>query len=303
MKIGFIGLGNMGLPMALNLLKNRKFDVMGYDINPYSLRKFKKNRGKISKSLKEIINFSDVIITCLPGPKQIQKVAFGKNKIIKNIGIKKIWIDCSTNSLKCCALIKKRLGKNSKYFLDAPMSGGSTRAKSGELSIYVGGDKKIFSKVKIIFNTIGKLIYYLGSSGAGYATKIAQVSLCYLSYLSLSEALMLGVKSGANPKTMLEIINNSASGSFTSKKYGPNMVNGNYDRSFALGLSYKDLTLANDIIRKEKIRLPITELTTKIYRKALEKYGPKANHLKAIRLMEENNKLFFQTIKKREGNK
>ena len=99
MKIGFIGLGNMGLPMALNLLKNRKFDVMGYDINPYSLRKFKKNRGKVSKSLKEIINFSDVIITCLPGPKQIQKVAFGKNKIIKNIGIKKIWIDCSTNSI------------------------------------------------------------------------------------------------------------------------------------------------------------------------------------------------------------
>ena len=77
------------------------------------------------------------------------------------------------------------------------------------------------------------------------------------------------------------------------------MVNGNYDRSFVLGLSYKDLTLANDIIRKEKIRLPITELTTKIYRKALEKYRPKANHLKAIRLMEENNKLFFQTVKRR----
>ena len=293
MKIGFIGLGNMGMPMALNLHKSKKIDLLGYDVSPKSLKQFKSKKGKATSSLDELIKFSDVIITCVPGPKQIKALSIGKGKIIDQLGQNKIWIDCSTNSLTCFNLLKQKLSKKINQFVDATISGGNLKAQSGDLSIFIGGNKKTVSKIKFIFNILGKNIYYLNKLGAGYVAKIAQVSLCYLNYLSLSESLMLGVKSGIKPKTMLEIIDKSASGGYTSTRYGPNMINGDYDPSFFLGLSMKDLNLANEIIKLQKLKLPIMNLTSKIYNKAIKKYGPNSNHLKVIKLLEQNNKLTF----------
>jgi len=290
MNIGFIGLGKMGMPIALNLNKSKKINLKGFDTNKKIIKKFNSIGGKSSSSLQEIIKFSDILISCLPGPKQIKSIAIGKKKIIDNLS-NKIWIDCSTNSLSCYNLLKKKLGKNLKNFIDAPISGGNLKAKTGELSIFIGGSKKLYKKTQTIFNILGKNLYFLGISGAGYAAKISQVSLCYLNYLSLSEALMLGVKSGIKPKTMLQIIDKSASGGYTSTRYGPDMINGSYDPSFSLGLSFKDLKLAQEIINLKKIKLPITNLTTKIYSKALKIYGSNANHLKVIKLLENQNKL------------
>jgi len=290
MNIGFIGLGKMGMPMALNLNKSKKINLKGFDTNKKIIKEFNSIGGKSSSSLQEIIKFSDILISCLPGPKQIKSIAIGKKKIIDNLS-NKIWIDCSTNSLSCYNLLKKKLGKNLKNFIDAPISGGNLKAKTGELSIFIGGSKKLYKKTQAIFNILGKNLYFLGVSGAGYAAKISQVSLCYLNYLSLSEALMLGVKSGIKPKTMLQIIDKSASGGYTSTRYGPDMINGSYDPSFSLGLSLKDLKLAQEIINLKKIKLPITNLTTKIYSKALKMYGSNSNHLKVIKLLENQNKL------------
>ena len=290
MNIGFIGLGKMGMPMALNLNKSKKINLKGFDTNKKIIKEFNSIGGKSSSSLQEIIKFSDILISCLPGPKQIKSIAIGKKKIIDNLS-NKIWIDCSTNSLSCYNLLKKKLGKNLKNFIDAPISGGNLKAKTGELSIFIGGSKKLYKKTQTIFNILGKNLYFLSVGGAGYAAKISQVSLCYLNYLSLSEALMLGVKSGIKPKTMLQIIDKSASGGYTSTRYGPDMINGSYDPSFSLGLSLKDLKLAQEIINLKKIKLPITNLTTKIYSKALKIYGSNANHLKVIKLLENQNKL------------
>ena len=205
MKIGFIGLGNMGMPMALNLHKSKKIDLLGYDVSAKSLKKFKSKKGKATSTLEDLIKFSDVIITCVPGPKQIKALSIGKGKIIDQLGNNKIWVDCSTNSLTCFNLLKQKLSKKINQFVDATISGGNLKAQSGDLSIFIGGNKKTVNKLKFVFNILGKNIYYLNKPGAGYAAKIAQVSLCYLNYLSLSESLMLGVKSGIKPKTMLEI--------------------------------------------------------------------------------------------------
>ena len=111
MKIGFIGLGNMGMPMALNLHKSKKIDLLGYDVSPKSLKQFKSKKGNTTNSLEELIKFSDVIITCVPGPKQIKALSIGKNKIIDQLVKNKIWIDCSTNSLTCFNLLKQKLNK------------------------------------------------------------------------------------------------------------------------------------------------------------------------------------------------
>ena len=218
MKIGFIGLGNMGMPMALNLHKSKIIDLLGYDVSAKSLKQFKSKKAKATSSLDELIKFSDVIITCVPGPKQIKALSIGKGKIIDQLGNNKIWIDCSTNSLTCFNLLKQKLSKKINQFVDATISGGNLKAQSGDLSIFIGGNKKTVNKLKFVFNILCKNIYYLNKPGAGYAAKIAQVSLCYLNYLSLSESLMLGVKSGIKPKTMLEIIDKSASGGYTSTR-------------------------------------------------------------------------------------
>jgi len=292
-KVGFIGLGNMGLPMAINLSKSKKIDLIGYDVNKSSIKKLTSKKAKATSSLDEVIKFADVIITCVPGPKQIKQLSIGKNKIIDQLGKNKIWIDCSTNSLNCFNLLKQKLKSKINRFIDATISGGNLKAASGKLSIFIGGNSKTSKKLSYVFKILGTNLYYLNKPGAGYAAKIAQVSLCYLNYLSLSESLMLGVKSGIKPKTMLEIIDKSASGGYTSTRYGPNMINGDYDPSFFLGLSMKDLNLANEIIKLQKLNLPILNLTSKIYKKALKKYGPNSNHLKVIKLMEQNNKLTF----------
>jgi len=292
-KVGFIGLGNMGLPMAINLSKSKKIDLLGYDVNKSSIKKLTSKKAKATSSLDEVIKFADVIITCVPGPKQIKQLSIGKNKIIDQLGKNKVWIDCSTNSLNCFNLLKQKLKSKINRFIDATISGGNLKAASGKLSIFIGGNSKTSKKLSYVFKILGTNLYYLNKPGAGYAAKIAQVSLCYLNYLSLSESLMLGVKSGIKPKTMLEIIDKSASGGYTSTRYGPNMISGDYDPSFFLGLSMKDLNLANEIIKLQKLNLPILNLTSKIYKKALKKYGPNSNHLKVIKLMEQNNKLTF----------
>ena len=292
-KVGFIGLGNMGLPMAINLSKSKKIDLLGYDVNKSSIKKLTSKKAKATSSLDEVVKFADVIITCVPGPKQIKQLSIGKNKIIDQLGKNKVWIDCSTNSLNCFNLLKQKLKSKINRFIDATISGGNLKAASGKLSIFIGGNSKTSKKLSYVFKILGTNLYYLNKPGAGYAAKIAQVSLCYLNYLSLSESLMLGVKSGIKPKTMLEIIDKSASGGYTSTRYGPNMINGDYDPSFFLGLSMKDLNLANEIIKLQKLNLPILNLTSKIYKKALKKYGPNSNHLKVIKLMEQNNKLTF----------
>ena len=292
MKIAFIGLGNMGMPMALNLNKSKKIQLIGFDINNHSVQKFKKSKGKVAKTLDEAFE-CDIIISCLPGPKQIRQIAIGKNKLIEKLSKNKIWIDCSTNSISCFNFLQKKLEKKINQFIDAPISGGNIKAKSGELSMFIGGSQKLYKKTGFIFKILGKNLYYLGKHGAGYAAKIAQVSLCYLNYLSLSEALMLGTKSGIKPQTMLQIIDKSASGGYTSTRYGPDMINGSYDPSFTLGLSFKDLKLAKEIINLKNIKLPITKLTTSIYSKAIKKYGANSNHLKAIKLLEAKNKLIL----------
>jgi 3-hydroxyisobutyrate dehydrogenase len=292
MKIAFIGLGNMGMPMALNLNKSKKIQLIGFDINNHSVQKFKKSKGKVAKTLDEAFE-CDIIISCLPGPKQIRQIAIGKNKLIEKLSKNKIWIDCSTNSISCFNFLQKKLEKKINQFIDAPISGGNIKAKSGELSMFIGGSQKLYKKTGFIFKILGKNLYYLGKHGAGYAAKIAQVSLCYLNYLSLSEALMLGTKSGIKPQTMLQIIDKSASGGYTSTRYGPDMINGSYDPSFTLGLSFKDLKLAKEIINLKNIKLPITNLTTSIYSKAIKKYGANSNHLKAIKLLEAKNKLIL----------
>lgn len=294
MNIGFIGLGVMGNPMAENLVRNGQHQVRVFDIDQTRADNLVTHGALRADSLIDAIGDADIVMTSLPGPRQIEAAAFADDGLFANLKAGVTWIELSTNNLEVAAKIKLSADAAGIQILDAPVSGGDEGARAGNLTILVGGEKAVFESCLPILEIIGERITLLGPHGAGYSAKIAQVVLCYLHSLALSEAMMLGVKGGVDPAQMLSIIQNSTGRSYVADRYGPPILNGDYDPSFTVGLAHKDMKLAQEMAQNLGIRLPMCDLTTDTYARAIETYGFEANHLKAVRLLEEDNNTFLQ---------
>lgn len=285
MCIAFFGLGNMGNPMALNLLKTGRYDIRVFDLDAEKGRNLLDAGAGWIDDIPATLADTDLIMTSLPGPVQI--AAFAEQSVFPHAKTGSTWIDLSTNNLATCQQLLAAATAKGMHFLDAPVSGGDEGARAASLSIYVGGDAAIFEQHREVFTAIGKNINHLGQSGAGYAAKISQVVLCYLHSIALSEALMLGVKAGVNASQMLEIIQNSTGRSYVADRYGPPILNGDYDPSFALGLALKDMRLAMELADTLGIILPMSQLVTDTYQAACDQYGKEANHLIVVKLLED----------------
>ena len=285
MRIAFFGLGNMGNPMVLNLLKAGRYDIRVFDPDTGKGSNLLAAGAKWIDDIPATLADTDLIMTSLPGPVQI--AAFAEQSVFPHARSGNTWIDLSTNNLSTCQQLLAAATTKGMHFLDAPVSGGDEGACAASLSIYVGGDEAIFKQHSEVFAAIGKTISHLGQPGAGYAAKISQVVLCYLHAIALSEALMLGVKAGVNAAQMLAIIQNSTGRSYVADRYGPPILNGDYDPSFALGLALKDMRLAMELADTLGITLPMSQLVTDTYQAACDKYGKDANHLIAVKLLED----------------
>ncbi len=294
MKIGFIGLGVMGSPMAQNLQRSGEHELTVFDIDSGRCEILAELGARVVSSVDRAVREADMVMTSLPGPKQIEEVGLGAGGIVAGMKPGAVWIDLSTNDLVVAAKIKKAAGQAGIEILDSPVSGGDEGARAGNLTILVGGEQQVFDRYLPVLQVIGENISLLGAHGAGYSAKIAQVVLCYLHSLALSEALMLGVKGGVDPGKMLNIIQNSTGKSYVTDRYGPPILEGNYDPSFTVGLAHKDMKLAAQMAENLDITLPMCELTTDTYARAVEAYGFDANHLKAVQLLEEDNEIFLQ---------
>ena len=294
MEIVFIGLGVMGNPMAANLVKSGLHQVRVYDIDAARADNLVQLNAKRADSVAQAVSGADLVMTSLPGPKQVDLVAFAEDGLLHRLEPGKAWIDLSTNNLECATAIKSVADQRGVEILDAPVSGGDEGARAGNLTILVGGDIPVFERYRSILEIIGGNITHLGPHGAGYSAKIAQVVLCYLHSLALSEALMLGVKGGVDPAQMLNIIQNSTGKSYVSDRYGPPILAGDYDPSFTVGLAHKDMKLALEMADSLGLKLPFCDLTTQTYARAIDEFGFNANHLKAVRLLEQDNNTYLQ---------
>ena len=294
MKIGFIGLGVMGNPMAQNLLRSGQHELSVFDIDPARCEILCALGARTATDVADAVRDADVVMTSLPGPPQIETAALGDNGFIAQMKSAAAWIDLSTNNLALAEKIRVAAKTAVIDILDAPVSGGDEGARAGNLTILVGGDQAVFEHYLPLLDIIGERVTLLGTHGAGYSAKIAQVVLCYLHSLALSEALMLGVKGGVDAQQMLDIIQHSTGRSYVADRYGPPILNGDYDPSFTVGLAHKDMKLAAEMAHNLGIRLPLCELTTATYARAIEAYGFDANHLRAVRLLEEDNNTFLQ---------
>ncbi len=275
MKVGFIGLGNVGGKLAGSLLRN-KFKLTVIDLDNRLKKKFSELGASVAKSPKELAKEVDLIITCLPSPKACSEVMESKNGIIEGLSKNKIWLEMSTTDNIEIKRIGKLVKETGAIPLDAPVSGGCHRAATGNISIFVGGEKNTFNKILPILTVMGKEILHTGELGSASILKVITNYLASVNLVSIGEALTVAKKSGMNLKTTYEAIKISSGNSFVHETESQVILNGSYNISFTMDLVLKDMGLFNDLSIKNNIPLELSPLVLNIFKEGQQKYGSRA---------------------------
>ena len=280
MKIGFIGLGNMGLPMYMNLLK-AGHNVYGFDIIKKNLPEL-----KIVDKLTSAIEDMDVVITMLPDSKSLKSVV---PEIIKTIEKRKIFIDCSTVDIQTTKSIAEKVKDKKIGFLDAPVSGGIVGAKEGKLTFMVGGPKKLHKFVKPILQIMGNRIIFCGPTGSGQAAKMCNNLILGVTMISTCETIALADRLGLDRNIFYEVVSTSSGNNWSLSTYCPipnvgpkTPSDSNYTPGFSSELMLKDLNLAKIESKKTNSNTPMGDLAFKIYKQFVEKEGGRGFDFSAI---------------------
>lgn len=254
-KIGFIGIGIMGKPMAKNLL-DAGYSLIAYDINKDALEKMVTYGAEKGSSCQEVASLCDVIITMLPNSPDVKKAILGKKGIIDGLHAGQILIDMSSISPLVTQEIAKELYAKGVEMLDAPVSGGQEKAQSGTLAIMVGGKEEIFKKLKDILEIMGKPTL-VGDIGAGQTTKLVNQVIVAINIAAVAEGLLLGKKAGVDPKRIFEAIRGGLAGSQCLTDKAPRMFQGKYEPGFRIKLHVKDLNNVLETSRELHTAMPL----------------------------------------------
>ena len=275
MKIGFIGLGNVGGKLAESLMRN-KFDIIVRDLDSNLTKKFSDKGAQVAKNPKELAEISDLIITCLPSPEVCSKVMEDDDGVIKGLTKNKIWLEMSTTDSSEIKRIGNLVIATGATPLDCPVSGGCHRAATGNIAILVGGEKKAFNKVLPALSAMGRKILHTGELGSASVLKVITNYLASVNLVSVGEALMVAKKSGMDLKKTYEAIKISSGNSFVHETESQVILNGSYNISFTMDLVLKDMGLFNDLSIKNNIPLELSPLVLDIFKDGQKKYGPRA---------------------------
>lgn len=248
MKVGFIGVGNMGGPMCRNIIKRSNHQVTVFDLNPAALKACTDVGGTAAKSVAEATKGADLVMTSLPMPKHVEAVALGDNGILANISKGQTFIDLSTNAPSMVKKIGEAFAAKGIPMLDAPVSGGTTGAEAATIAIMVGGDKKVFDDALPVLQSFSANVIHMGALGNGTVAKLVNNMLSFCNMAALCEGMMLGTKYGLDPEKLLHVISTSSGNSNAIKNFTLRAMKNFYDPpSFALDLAYKDLHLALEL--------------------------------------------------------
>lgn len=267
-KIGWIGLGKMGVPMVQNLLK-AGYDVSVFNRSKKVLELFKNQDVHIANHPKELIETCDVVILMVADDKATEAIFSGENGLLSSSATHKIIINMSTVSAEISQKMANLLNQSRNEYLDAPVSGSLKQATEGSLVIMAGGKENVFEAVNPIFSCLGKLALKVGDVGAGNSAKLAINALLSFHALGLAEAVVFAKDKGIETSTLLELINNSALGNPFMKIKGDAILQENYDAVFALKHIVKDLSLAKDA----GINGPLANTVLKSFTDAQNKLG------------------------------
>ena len=293
MKIGFIGLGNVGGKLANNLIKSR-YKVIVRDLDAKLSKKFKKKGAVIASSPKELAENSDIVITCLPSPKACSKVMTAKNGVLEGLSKNKIWLEMSTTDQSEVKRIGIMVKKKGSHALDVPVSGGCHRAATGNISIFAGGDKKIFKKILPVLKCMGRKILYTGELGTASILKVITNYLASVHLAALGEAWTVAKKSKLNLNKVYKGIAASSGNSFVHETESQVILNGSYNINFTMDLVKKDMKLFNNLSKKLKTPLEISPFVLNIFNKAQKQYGSRAWSSMVVKRLEDKYKLKFR---------
>ncbi|WP_407926379.1 2-hydroxy-3-oxopropionate reductase [Gehongia tenuis] len=257
MKIGLIGLGIMGKPMAKNILK-AGHSLMVYDINRAAMDEVAAAGAQPAKDGREIGASCDVILTMLPNSPQVKEVMLGEGGVIETIREGAVFIDMSSINPLASKEIAEALEKKGVKMLDAPVSGGEPKAIDGTLSFMVGGDAEVFEACKPLLETMGSSVVRCGGIGAGNTTKLANQVVVALNIAAVSEAFMLAEKAGVDPQLVFEAIRGGLAGSTVMNAKAPMIMEGNFMPGFKIDLHIKDLNNALETGHSVGSPLPLT---------------------------------------------
>lgn len=264
MKIGFIGLGVMGKPMAKNLVKAGHRLAVCKHVDPRPVNEFVALGAREAASPKQVAEMSEVVITMLPDSAEVEAVILGENGVLNGSREGMIIIDMSSIAPSTSRKLSGEAARKGVKVLDAPVSGGEPGAIQGTLTIMVGGEEAAFSRCLEVLKVLGKNITYVGDVGAGQAAKLSNQIIVALNIAALSEAFVLGAKAGVNPRVLYEAIRSGLAGSNVLDAKIPKILGRDFKPGFKIKLHQKDLKNALEAARVLNVPLPLTSLMYQI---------------------------------------
>ncbi len=271
MNIGFVGLGNMGLPMAINLLK-AGHHVTGFDLVQGQLNAFAAAGGKVAPNATAAANDADIFITMLPASRHVESLYLGESGLLATANPKTLLVDCSTISPKVAQTVASAAKAKGFVMIDAPVSGGTAGAQAGTLTFMVGGEHSAVKCIRPILEKMGKNIFHAGANGAGQTVKVCNNMLLGIQMLGTSEALRLGIANGMDPKVLSDIMSKSSGRNWALELYNPcpgvmeNVPSSKeYAGGFGVDLMLKDLGLAAENAQDLEAYIPLGKLAQQLY--------------------------------------
>jgi len=293
MKVGFIGLGNVGGKLANSLLRN-KFDLTVIDLDSSLTKNFAAKGASTIDSPKELAQKVDLIITCLPSPSVCSEVMEKKDGVVEGLSKNKIWLEMSTTDNKEVKRIGELVKLKGAVPLDGPVSGGCHRAVTGNIAIFVGGERKSFEKILPVLTAMGRKILHTGELGSASILKVITNYLASTHLAALGEAWAVAKKSNLDMNKTFKGIKISSGNSFVHETESQVILNGSYNINFTMDLVEKDMTLFNDLSKKLNIPLEISPLVLDIFKDAHKKYGSRSWSSMVVKRLEDNCKINFR---------
>ena len=293
MKIGFIGLGNVGGKLAGSLIRNN-FDVTVREIDESLTNEFKKLGAKIAKSPKELAEKSDLIITSLPSPEVSAEVMENEDGVLNGLSENKIWLEMSTTDENEVKRLGNKVISKKAIPLDGPVSGGCHRAATGNIAIFVGGERKAFEKILPALTVMGRKVLHTGELGSASVLKVITNYLASVHLVALGEAWTVAKKSNLDLTKTFKGIAVSSGNSFVHETESQVILNGSYNINFTMDLVLKDTGLFDNLAKKLNAPLEISPKIVEIFKDGQKKYGSRAWSSMIVKRMEDLNKINFR---------
>ena len=293
MKVGFIGLGNVGGKLAGSLLRN-KFDLTVRDLDENLTKNFKDLGASVVQSPKELTEKVDLIITCLPSPKICAEVMEGEDGVINGLSENKIWLEMSTTDEAEIKRIGQKVIEKNGIPLDGPVSGGCHRAETGNIAIFVGGERIAFEKILPALTVMGRKVLHTGELGSATVLKVITNYLASVHLVALGEAWTVAKKSNLDLAKAYKGIAVSSGNSFVHKTESQVILNGSYNINFTMDLVLKDTGLFDDLAKKLNAPLEISPQIVEIFKDGQKKYGSRAWSSMIVKRMEDLNNINFR---------